>query len=310
MRALDFVDGDLVILDQTLLPEQEEFRRLRSTEDVAEAILTLRVRGAPMLGIVGAFGVASAAARGEDPTDTGNRLKATRPTAVNLAWAIDRVLAKGPDPSAMLAEAQAIKDEDEAACAMIAKHALEFFEPNTTVMTHCNTGALVTGGIGTALGAIRVAHEEGLGIRVLATETRPLKQGARLTAWELGTLGIPYQVCVDAAAAGLIASGEVRLVIVGADRIAANGDVANKVGTYGLALAAREAGIPFVVAAPNSTVDANTPDGSAITIEERDPIEVIEGVPARNPAFDVTPARFVTAIVTETGVRRPSADGS
>ena len=237
VRALDFVDGDLVILDQTLLPEHEVYLRLRSTDDVAEAI----------------------------------------------------------------------RAEDEAACAMIAKYALEFFAPGTTVMTHCNTGALVTGGIGTALGAIRYAHEQGLGIHVLATETRPLRQGARLTAWELDTLGIPFEVCADAAAAGLIARGDVSLVIVGADRIAANGDTANKVGTYGLALAAHDNGVPFVVAAPTSTIDERTPDGTTIRIEERDPTEVITGFPARNPAFDVTPARLINAIVTEAGVRRLSA---
>jgi len=325
MRALAWDDGDVVILDQTLLPHREEHRALRTTEEIVEAIRAMRVRGAPALGIVGAMGVAQAALRASgDPLGAGEAagaaLKAARPTAVNLGWAIERALARAPAvPAAevipaLVAEALAIQAEDEAACAAMAKHALEFFPREGTVLTHCNTGALVTGGIGTALGAITHAVEQGYAIEVLATETRPLLQGARLTAWELGRAGVPHAIVVDAAAAGLIARGGVRLVIVGADRVAVNGDVANKVGTYALALAAADAGIPFVVVAPRSTVDAATPDGGSIEIEERAGTEVTHlagtavAAPrsvARNPAFDVTPARLVTAIVTEAGVHRP-----
>lgn len=333
MRSIAWRDGEIVAIDQTLLPDREEHLVLRTTEDLAAAILRLAVRGAPALGIAGAMGVAQAAvqasrdgaARDEVLTraaDAGRVLAATRPTAVNLGWAIDRVLGKArasgdADPAALaevcVREALAIAEEDERACLAMAEHALGFFHEGATVLTHCNTGFLCTGGYGTALGAIRLAHERGLGVHVLATETRPLLQGARLTAWELGRLGIPHALVVDAAAAGLIARGEVSLVIVGADRIAANGDVANKVGTYGLALAAHAAGVPFVVAAPTSTVDLRVPDGRAIVVEERAADEVTtvggrrlapEGTPARNPAFDVTPAALVTAIVTERGVAR------
>jgi methylthioribose-1-phosphate isomerase len=248
----------------------------------------------------------------------GATLAATRPTAVNLRWGIERVLAKGRSGGPgivqrMIEEALAIQAEDEEACSAMAKHALEFFRPKGVVLTHCNTGFLCTGGYGTALGAIRHAHEEGLGVAVVATETRPLLQGARLTVWELAQLGIPHALVVDGAAPGLIARGEVSLVVVGADRIAANGDVANKVGTYPLALAAREAGIPFVVVAPTSTVDVSVRSGDAIPVEERGAREITTfgaavtappGTPALNPAFDVTPAVLVTAIVTEKGIAR------
>jgi methylthioribose-1-phosphate isomerase len=214
---------------------------------------------------------------------------------------------------ALVEEALLVHAEDEQACLAMAKHAQEFFRAGTTVLTHCNTGSLGTGGYGTALGAIRLAHESGLDVHVLATETRPLLQGARLTTWELGAIGVPHALVVDAAAPGLIARGEVALVMVGADRVAANGDVANKVGTYGLALASHAAGVPFVVVAPTSTVDLATADGSSIEVEERDPAEVTsfgsvaiapDGTPARNPAFDVTPAKLLTAIVTEHGIAR------
>ena len=313
MRSIEWVDGDIVIIDQTLLPARLEYRTLRTTAELAEAIKVMRVRGAPALGIAGALGIAQAALRDENAEAAGATLISTRPTAVNLAWAIRRVLDAGPEPQRMLDEALRIQAEDEQACIAMAKHAVEFFTPGSTVMTHCNTGFLCTGGYGTALGAIRYAHEAGLGVSVIATETRPLLQGARLTAWELGRLGIEHSLVVDGAAPGLIARGEVSLVITGADRIAANGDVANKVGTYPLALAASAAGIPFVVVAPTSTIDRSTPNGDAIEVEERAPEEVttLRGVPiapegtrARNPAFDVTPASLVTAIVTEHGVAR------
>jgi methylthioribose-1-phosphate isomerase len=214
----------------------------------------------------------------------------------------------------MVDEALAIQSEDEQACSAMAKHAQEFFEPKAVVLTHCNTGFLCTGGVGTALGAIRYAHDAGLGIVVVATETRPLLQGARLTAWELSRLGIPHALVVDGAAPGLIARGEVSLVVVGADRIAANGDVANKVGTYPLALAASAAGVPFVVVAPTSTIDLSVADGKAIPVEERASNEVTSilgshpiapaGTQAINPAFDITPASLITAIVTEKGIAR------
>ncbi|MFA5891205.1 MAG: S-methyl-5-thioribose-1-phosphate isomerase [Actinomycetota bacterium] len=332
MRAIEWRSGDIVVIDQTLLPHRLVRRTLRTTEEVAEAISTLRVRGAPLLGIVGAMGVAQAALRPRASRSAtvlaraeqaGALLAATRPTAVNLSWAIERTLAVaraeatslGPAALArrLLQEALAIHAEDERACEVMAAHALEFFSAGATVLTHCNTGFLVTGGRGTALGAIGYAHEQGLAVRVFACETRPLLQGARLTAWELGRLGIEHALIVDGAAAGLIARGEVSLVMTGADRIAANGDVANKVGTYAHALAARAAGIPFVIVAPTTTVDLKTRSGSGIEVEERAASEVLsfggaaiapKGTAARNPAFDVTPADLVTAIVTEQGVAR------
>ncbi|HVL33287.1 MAG TPA: S-methyl-5-thioribose-1-phosphate isomerase, partial [Actinomycetota bacterium] len=247
-----------------------------------------------------------------------------RLTAVNLRWGIERTLARGrtaSDPvAAMVDEALAIQNEDEQACLSMARHAQEFFGDDAPVMTHCNTGFLCTGGYGTALGAIRLAHEQGRGVSVVHTETRPLMQGSRLTAWELDQIGVPHSLVVDAAAPGLIARGAVSLVITGADRIAANGDVANKVGTYPLALAAREAGVPFVVVAPWSTVDLSIPDGAAIEVEERGGAEVTSilgridvapaGTVAINPAFDITPASLITAIVTERGVARAPFDSS
>lgn len=331
MRSIEWAGGDIVVIDQTLLPQREEFLIVSSTEALAEAIVSLRVRGAPALGIAGAMGVAQAALRAPsgrvmaDSEAAGAVLNATRPTAVNLGWAIDRVCARARAAAAwaseqelrelIVEEALLIQAEDEAACLAMAKHAQEFFVPGATVLTHCNTGFLCTGGCGTALGAIRYAHESGLDVRVLATETRPLLQGARLTVWELGKFGIPHELVVDGAAPGLIARGATSLVIVGADRVAANGDVANKVGTYPLALAAQAAGVPFVVVAPTSTIDLAIADGSQIHVEERPASEVIavRGIPtapeqtsARNPAFDITPSSLVTAIVTEDGVaRRP-----
>lgn len=322
---MDWNDGVIVIVDQTMLPERTERRALPDTAAVAEAIASLRVRGAPAIGIAGAYGVAQAAMHGglRAAEDAARILRSTRPTAVNLAWAIERVLTAGRTaaPHAtdrevferMLEEAFSIAAEDEQACLAMAKHAQEFFAPGITVLTHCNTGSLCTAGYGTALGAIRLAHENGLGVQVLATETRPLLQGARLTAWELARIGVEHALVTDGAAPGLIARGAVQLVVTGADRIVANGDVANKVGTYPLALAARESGVPFVVVAPTSSMDLATPDGSAIEIEERAGEEVTSllgvktapsGTAARNPAFDITPASLVTAIVTERGIAR------
>jgi len=332
MRSIEWRDGDIVVIDQTVLPGSLEYLTLRDTDAIAEAIRALRVRGAPALGIIGGLGVAQAALRPpsanaktvlDRAASAGKTLAATRPTAVNLKWGIDRVLAKGRAipitagslriAQAMVEEALAIQSEDEEACTSMAKHAIEFFRPKGVVLTHCNTGFLCTGGYGTALGAIRYAHDEGLGVVVIATETRPLLQGARLTAWELAQLGIPHALVVDGAAPGLIARGEVSLVVVGADRIAANGDVANKVGTYPLALAAKAAGIPFVVVAPMSTVDPSMASGGTIPVEERAGAEVTSfretrtapaGTEAINPAFDITPSELVTAIVTEKGIAR------
>jgi methylthioribose-1-phosphate isomerase len=330
MRAIDWDAGSIRILDQTLLPGQERFLTITSTAELADAIRRLAIRGAPALGIAGAMGVAQAAHRSKATTTkgvlrdaelAGRELAATRPTAVNLAWAIDRVLtlARGraddtdKDKLAVLLEEEALRiaQEDANACLAMARHAQRFIPAKAVVLTHCNTGFLCTGGYGTALGAIRLAHEEKKEIAVLATETRPLLQGSRLTAWELGRLGITHALIADGAAAGLIARGEVKVVVVGADRIAANGDVANKVGTLGLALAAKDAGVPFVVVAPTTTVDLSVASGAKIPIEERAGAEVTTilgqqvapvGTYAVNPAFDVTPARLITAIVTENGV--------
>lgn len=330
--TVSYADGDISILDQTLLPHEERTVVLRSVDEIAEAIVRLRVRGAPALGIIGGFGVAQALryARSESPThllavgrEAADRLAATRPTAVNLRWGVERVLtaARTNRTSAVRMihaaeeEARAILREDEQACAAMADHAQTFFRHEQVILTHCNTGALGTGGIGTALGAIITAHQIGHDIAVVATETRPLLQGARLTAWELKRAGVPHAVVVDGAAPGLIARGEIDLVIVGADRIAVNGDVANKVGTYPLALAAAAADVPFVVVAPWSTVDPSTRSGADIEIEERDKEEVTTiggvlraspmGTLAINPAFDVTPYELITAIVTERGISHP-----
>jgi methylthioribose-1-phosphate isomerase len=299
-------DGVLELLDQRRLPAEEAWLRCSSAEEVAEAIRTLAVRGAPAIGIAAAYGLALA-----DGAEAAARLLAdTRPTAVNLRWAIDRVRAAA-DP---LEEARAIHAEQIEADRRMAELGAELFEPGDRALTHCNTGALATGGRGTAAGVLRSAWEHGRLEQVWVDETRPLLQGARLTAWELERDGIPYRVVADSGAGSLMARGLVSRVIVGADRIARNGDVANKVGTYPLAVLADRHGIPFYVAAPVSTIDPDTPGGDAIEIEERDPGEVIEmggvrvtppGAQATNPAFDVTPAELVTALVTERGVLEP-----
>ena len=253
-------DG-LLVLDQRALPGEERWIRCESVAQVADCIRTLAVRGAPAIGIAAAYGMALAATRGEDAGEAAATLRATRPTAVNLGWALDRAL------------------------------------------THCNAGALATGGYGTAGGVLRAAWEAGRLAEVWVDETRPLLQGARLTAWELERAGIPHRVVTDSAAGSLLAAGAVDRIVVGADRIAANGDVANKIGTYPLAVLAARHDVPFYVAAPLSTIDPDTPTGAAIPIEERDPAEVAPG--AFNPAFDVTPAELVRAIFTEAGVLEP-----
>ncbi len=288
------------MLDQRRLPDEEVELECRSAAEVAEAIRTLAVRGAPAIGIAAAYGYALAVARGEDLEAAAATLAAARPTAVNLAWALREVQA-ADDPAG---RARELHRQEVERCRKMSVHAAALLDPGTRALTHCNTGGLATGGYGTALGALRAAHEQGRLDHVWVDETRPLLQGARLTAWELHALGIPHAVIVDAAAGALMAAGEVDCVLVGADRIAANGDTANKVGTYSLAVLAAHHGLPFYVVAPTSTIDRETLSGEAIVIEERAPEEVTARSPARNPAFDVTPAELVTAIVTEAGVHR------
>jgi methylthioribose-1-phosphate isomerase len=285
---------------------------LRSAADVADAIRRLSIRGAPLIGVAAAYGVALELERDPSALEPAcELLRSTRPTAVNLSHALDRVRAAvgrapgDPPAAAALAEARAIEAEEAAASEAIARHGADLLADAGVVLTHCNTGALAAPGRGTALAVIAELAARGRLRKAIATETRPLLQGARLTAYELTRLGIPFELIVDSAAAGMIASGQVGAVIVGCDRVAANGDVANKVGTFGLALAARAAGVPFVVAGPSSTIDLDCPTGRHIVIEERDPQEVAAaGTPARNPAFDVTPAELVTVLVTERGVQR------
>ncbi len=320
-------DGGVRILDQTLLPTEERHIDVPSVDAMAEAIRSLRVRGAPLIGIAAAMGV-TLETRHSNTLDAvcsaAARLAATRPTAVNLHWALDRMERRAGEAArqghdlraALVAEANAIWDEDRAMCARIGEAGAELIGGNALVLTHCNAGALATGGIGTALAPVYTLHQAGRNVSVIADETRPLLQGSRLTAWELTRAGVPCTVISDGMAASRLRKGDVTCVIVGADRIAANGDVANKIGTYGLALAARAHGVPFYVAAPSSTVDPATPDGRAIPIEERgaDEVAAWRGVRAApeaagiwNPAFDVTPAELVTAIITETGVHEPGS---
>jgi methylthioribose-1-phosphate isomerase len=320
--ALRWDGRGLAILDQTRLPGAEEWLELRGASDTADAIKRLSVRGAPLIGVAAAYGLAMevAAEPGLGSLERGwELLRAARPTAVNLAHAVDRVraaaLAAGPTSmaAAARAEAQRIHAEEDAASAAIAAHGADLLAGATRIATHCNTGALAAGGRGSALAVVLELHDRGE-VTALAGETRPLLQGARLTVWELARAGVPHALVVDGAMAGLIRRGEVDAVIVGCDRVAANGDTANKVGTYPLALAAQAAGIPFVVAGPTSTIDPTLPDGDGIEIEEREAGEVlafgsasttVPGTTVRNPAFDVTPAALITALVTERGVARP-----
>jgi methylthioribose-1-phosphate isomerase len=289
----------VVVLDQRRLPAEEVELRCATAAEVAEAIRTLAVRGAPAIGIAAAYGYALAAARGDDLEEAYRVLASSRPTAVNLVWALEQLR---DDPTAE--RARALHRDEVERCRRMAEHAAELFGPGSRALTHCNAGGLATGGYGSAVGALRAAWEHGLLAHVLVDETRPLLQGARLTAWELEALGIPHTVIADSAAAHLMARGEVDCVVTGADRIAANGDVANKIGTYGLAVAATHHGLPLYVVAPTSTIDPATPTGAEIPLEERAGDEVTARFPARNPAFDVTPASLVTASVTELGVHR------
>ncbi len=328
LRWLDPPAGPaVVLLDQTRLPAEETYLTCCDVASLAEAIRHLAVRGAPLLGLAGAFGVALAAFRGDDVPKAAAVLAGARPTAVNLGWGARRTLAaylaageaSTPDGQwlaarAALAQARSIAAEDAAASAAIAAHGLDLVPAGARILTHCNTGGLVSAGEGTAFAIALAAHRAGRLARLWVDETRPLLQGARLTAFEAGRAAMPYTVLADAAAASLLAAGEVDLVLTGADRIASDGSVANKVGTYALAVLAHHHGVPFVVAAPMSTVDPSTADGGAIVVEHRAGEEITSfagvavappGSAAYNPAFDVTPAQLVTALVTERGVARP-----
>jgi S-methyl-5-thioribose-1-phosphate isomerase len=307
--TIEWRDGLVRLIDQRRLPDELTFIECRTVDELCEAIASLAVRGAPALGAAGAMGVALAA-RNREPLDAaGARLRATRPTAINLAWGVDRAVRAGD------AEAEAIRlaADDVERNRRMGAHGAALLREGVRPFTHCNTGSLACVGWGTALGVVRAAHEAGLRPQVWVGETRPVLQGARLTTWELSRLAIPHTLVADGAAASLMAAGEVDCVLVGADRIAANGDVANKVGTYGLAVLARHHGVAFYVVAPRSTFDPTVPDGAAIPIERRPPDEVLsigghrvapEGTPADNRAFDITPAALVTAYVTEDGVHR------
>jgi methylthioribose-1-phosphate isomerase len=317
--TIEWRRGVVRLLDQRALPTRVRFLNCRTVDDLCNAIATLAVRGAPALGAAGAYGVALAAHTLRTKPQVraaAKRIARTRPTAVNLGWGVDRALAAyerdGADGA--LAAAHEIATDDVSRNRALGRHGVALIPTGASVLTHCNTGSLATVGYGTALGVIRAAAEAKRKPRVWADETRPLLQGARLTMWELDRLGIEATLVPDGAAAALMARGLVDLAIVGADRIAANGDTANKIGTYAVALAARHHQIPFYVAAPTSTVDLATASGDDITIEERDPEEVASfgavrvapaGITAYNPAFDVTPARLITAIVTEAGIARP-----
>jgi methylthioribose-1-phosphate isomerase len=334
LRWLDPPDGPAIeLLDQTRLPAEEVILTCADVPRLVDAIGRLAVRGAPLLGVAGAFGVALAAMRGDDVEAAAAAITAARPTAVNLGWGVRRALGafmaaaagdghvSSPNAAALaaLAEARAVAAEDAAASAAMAEHGLSLVPQGARVLTHCNTGGLVSAGEGTAFAVILAAHRAGRLSRLWVDETRPLLQGARLTAWEARRAGIPHAVLADGAAAALMASGQVDLVITGADRIAADGSVANKVGTYGLAVLASHHHVPFVVVAPVSTVDLDTPDGASITVEHRPAAEVAclagqqvapAGTEAYNPAFDVTPAGLLTAIVTEQGVIQPVTAGN
>ena len=332
--TVEWKDGAVCVLDQSRLPEQVEFLMCRDYQAVANAIRELKVRGAPAIGVTAAMGVAL----GAETIETADydafvkaasaicdHLAATRPTAVNLFWAIERMKRRlaqlrGRSPveikHELRKESQTILEEDIELCKTMGRHGAKLIREGQTILTHCNAGALATAGYGTALGVVRAAWEEGKKIKVIADETRPVLQGARLTAWELMQDKIPVTVITDNMAGSLMQKGLIHVCVVGADRIAANGDVANKIGTYSVAVLAKAHGIPFYVAAPYSTIDLNTKSGDDIPIEQRNPTEVTTvhggdpiapaGVDVLNPAFDVTPAALITGIITERGVFKPS----
>ncbi len=322
--------GHVRLIDQTLLPTEVQYRNCRTVDEVWEAIRILRVRGAPAIGVAAAYGVVVGM---QEHTDTGSYarrlkgvadyLRTSRPTAVNLFWALERLEAKARtenprDPARLtrilLNEAFAIEQEDRQMCRAIGRFGADLVQPGQGILTHCNAGGLATAEYGTALAVMYTAAEQGKKFQVFADETRPLLQGARLTAWELQQAGIDVTLICDSMAAQIMREGKVQLAVVGADRIAANGDTANKIGTYGVAVLARAHGIPFYVAAPSSTFDLRIADGSQIPIEQRDPREITEGlgkiiapagVRVYNPAFDVTPAELIAGIITEKGIIRP-----
>src|SRR4051794_29600508 len=326
VETIQWTDDGVVMIDQTRLPREEVFVTCKDYKEVAEAIRSMIIRGAPAIGVAAAMGIAIGAEKSDDLHADFDlictTLAQTRPTAVNLFWAIDRMknlYQRGKDKpveeirSILIREAKQIYLEDIAINKAIGRHGADLVPDGKTVLTHCNAGALATAGFGTALGVIRAAVEAGKKINVFADETRPFLQGSRLTAWELMKDGIPVTLISDNMSGTIMRSGKIGAVVVGADRIAANGDTANKVGTYTVAILAKEHGIPFYVAAPFSTVDLKTPDGSKIPIEQRSAKEVThfagkriapEGVKVENPAFDVTPAKYITAIITERGVAK------
>ena len=325
VKTLEWVDDGLLLLDQTKLPVEEEYFVCRDVETVAHAIEILQVRGAPAIGIAAAYGVvvgcmdSTPDARRENVLKAIERLRITRPTAVNLFWALDRMKAVVDTvsdeelPSALLAAAREVEKNDDETCRAMGRFGAELLPDEATVLTHCNAGGLATGGYGTALGVFYAAKEMGKQLHVYADETRPLLQGARLTAWELSESNIPVTVICDNMSAALMREKHIDAIFVGADRIAANGDAANKIGTYGLSIIAQRHGVPFYVVAPMSTVDMNLADGAGIPIEERVESEVRAGmgkqtVPDKaavyNPAFDVTPAELITGIITEHGVAK------
>jgi len=339
LPTIEWTGDGVVMIDQRKLPSAEVYVTCTTAPQVAKAIKTMIIRGAPAIGVAAAMGIALGMRKSKatgttrfaaEFQNTCDLMGATRPTAVNLFWAIDRMKRTFADAAQagfsvaeitqrLETEALRIHDEDVASCRSMGAHGATLVPDPARILTHCNAGALATAGYGTALGVIRAAVEQGKTIAVLADETRPFLQGARLTAWELVKDGIDTTVITDNMTGTMMRQGHVDLVVVGADRIAANGDVANKVGTYGVAVLAKEHGIPFYVAAPISTVDLNTPDGGLIPIEERSEREVTHvgstrltpaGARIRNPAFDITPAKYVTAIVTERGIARPPYDSS
>ena len=334
MRSVEWIDGKVRLIDQRLLPAEFQLVDYADYRDVAQAIRDMVVRGAPAIGATAAFGMVLAAYEGSTQNtvqDTLNTaavvLLASRPTAVNLSWAVARLLRcaetaseAGYDiPTTLLEEAERLADEDVAINKALGNHGAALIRDGDTILHHCNTGALATVDYGTALGVIRTAHEQGKHIHVLVDETRPRLQGARLTAWELKQYGIPFTLIADNAAGHFMRTGKVDIVMVGADRVAANGDVANKIGTYKLAVVAQANGIPFYPCVPTSTIDLTLPTGDDIPIEERSESEVLdllyqgqpiapEGTRAANPAFDVSPSRYVTGIVTENGIAYPPFD--
>ncbi len=327
-RSVEWTDGSVRLLDQTRLPAEEIYLDCRDIESVHDAISRLAVRGAPAIGIAAAYGLIVGLRSEEVSLEILNRraeyLIGSRPTAVNLAWAVRRMLgvasaANDTSPAGLLErleqEAVSIHAEDAAACHAIAEHGFPLIESRPKLLTHCNAGSLAVSELGTALAPIYLAHERGCNVHVFVDETRPLLQGARLTAFELQRAGVPSTLISDNMAAHVMSQGKVDAVIVGSDRVAANGDVANKIGTMNLAILCQHFSIPFFVACPLSTVDLETPTGAEITIEERDPEEVRAGrapadMPVYNPAFDVTPASLVTAIITDRGVARPDYSAS